>query len=304
MRKPNFFIIGAPKCGTTALSEYLRSHPRIFISEPKEPMYFNTDHNIHGLPHYTSKYRTENDYLICFKHATEDDIAIGEASTWYLYSQVAIDNILTFNPDARFIIMIRNPVDLVYALHSEFLYSGYEDIEDFEAAWNVQEERQKKQHLPTGRVEPKLLIYSEVGKLGRQLEHVYQKVSPERVKIIRFEDFASDTAKIYKKTLKFLDVPYDGRTDFPIVNQNKHIRSRRLHRALITLNRNIVATRLAIMAQRVFGVPSLGISSKILLHNTKIKKRLPLSNDIYKHLTTYFQEDQDKLSFLIEKYNA
>jgi hypothetical protein len=37
-RKPNFFIVGAPKCGTTALSEYLRSHPDVFFSSPKEPL--------------------------------------------------------------------------------------------------------------------------------------------------------------------------------------------------------------------------------------------------------------------------
>ena len=112
IQPPNFFIIGAPKCGTTALSEYLRTHPDVFFSEPKEPNYFNSDVVSKKLYYYTSL----EDYLEkCFSGA-EGYKAVGEGSVRYLSSAVAVDNILKLYPNAKFIIMLRNPVDLGYSL--------------------------------------------------------------------------------------------------------------------------------------------------------------------------------------------
>ena len=63
MTRPNFFIVGAPKCGTTALSEYLREHPNAFLCQPKEPHYFATDFPTHR---YVTK---EEAYLKLFREA-------------------------------------------------------------------------------------------------------------------------------------------------------------------------------------------------------------------------------------------
>lgn len=95
--KPNFFIIGAPKCGTTALCEYLRAHPRIGMSIPKEPHYFCTD--------CTTRFRTiytQQEYLRCFDHVQDGCAVAGEGSVWYLFSEAAVVNILRFAPDAKF----------------------------------------------------------------------------------------------------------------------------------------------------------------------------------------------------------
>ena len=72
--RPNFFIVGAPKCGTTALSHYLRQHPRIFFSLPKEPHYFATD-----LPRYRMVTH-EPAYLEYFRGAGPQHTAVGEGS--------------------------------------------------------------------------------------------------------------------------------------------------------------------------------------------------------------------------------
>ena len=92
--QPNFFIIGAPKCGTTSMSVYLSSHPDIIISDPKEPHYFSDDINNGGI-------RDMKVYLDCFSSDDKKVNAIGEASTLYLYSKVAVPNILKFNKDVR-----------------------------------------------------------------------------------------------------------------------------------------------------------------------------------------------------------
>ena len=82
MKKPNFFIIGAPKCGTTALARYLSEHNDIFMCQPKEPNYFSSD-----LPMRQPGVESIDEYLNLFSDADDSCKAVGEASVWYLYSK-------------------------------------------------------------------------------------------------------------------------------------------------------------------------------------------------------------------------
>ena len=117
MKKPNFFIVGAPRCGTTALSEYLRGHPNVFFSQPKEIGFFATD-----FPGSRVITRFE-DYMALFNDVQPDHLRVGEGSVWYMYSREAARNIHEYNPKAKLIVMLRNPVDLVHSLHSQLLLS-------------------------------------------------------------------------------------------------------------------------------------------------------------------------------------
>ena len=96
--KPNFFIIGAPKCGTTSLWTWLVSHPNIFLPLEKEPHYFNTDDARRGV--LTSLEQFE----ALFRDVRDEHIAICEASVWYLSSRTAVRNILQYQPNARLIV--------------------------------------------------------------------------------------------------------------------------------------------------------------------------------------------------------
>ena len=82
MKRPDFFIVGAPKGGTTAMNNYLRQHPQIFMSPRKEAHHFGAD--LYA-PHWA---RDEAAYLALFAGAG-DEKRIGEASVWYLLSQHA-----------------------------------------------------------------------------------------------------------------------------------------------------------------------------------------------------------------------
>src|SRR6185436_3306607 len=132
--RPDFFIVGAFKAGTTALYEYLRVHPQIFMSVPKEPMYFGAD--------LTPRYRrmTEDEYLALFRDARPNQHA-GEASPWYLYSTSAAAEINDFALDGRVIIMLRNPVDVMYSQHSQLVFNQREDLADFGAALDAEPDR-------------------------------------------------------------------------------------------------------------------------------------------------------------------
>ena len=140
--KPNFFIVGAPKCGTTALYEYLRPHPNIFMSEVKEPHFFAKDFGAYP------RIKTLREYNAIFAGSTEEHLRVGEASVYYLRSSVAIANIHEFNPEARLIAMFRNPVEMVHSFHSQLLYISEETVADFETAWRLQERRSRGLDLP------------------------------------------------------------------------------------------------------------------------------------------------------------
>ena len=80
--KPNFFVVGGPKCGTTAMVEFLRTHPEVFISEPKEINFFADN-----LPKIKFVEKLQ-DYLNLFKKAVNYKI-IGDASIFYMFSEIA-----------------------------------------------------------------------------------------------------------------------------------------------------------------------------------------------------------------------
>lgn len=216
--KPNFFIIGAPKSGTTALSEYLRAHPQVFFSEPKEVQYFAEDFKGRFIT-------TEKDYLKLFRESNpHKHLAIGEGSAIYLFSDVAVPKILEFQPDAKFIVMLRNPVNLVQSFHLEMLDGGLENIVSFVADWNLENQRRLGKHISKFCLDEKYLFYSDWGRLGTQLQRALSVIPKERLKIILFDDFVQDTAAVYRDTLMFLGLPDDGRMNFPKVNEKRYTR--------------------------------------------------------------------------------
>jgi hypothetical protein len=225
MGKPDFFLVGAPRCGTTSMIEYLRQHPDIFVPALKEPMFFCTDVNIGP----GSRHLTWEEYLALFDGAEHQ--VCGEGSTWYLYSLVAARQIRNFNPDAKIIIMLREPVDFMYSLHTLNLYMGFQDIRDFEQALGAIPDRLEGNQLPKGRNWPphriqRSLLYTEAAKFAGQVERYLDEFGKDQVFIILFDDFVQDTAHIFQQTLAFLGVDPDFRPDFKTHNQSRQIRSR------------------------------------------------------------------------------
>ncbi len=280
MTKPNFFIIGAPKCGTTALSEYLRTHPQVFLSNPKEPHFFNSD--------FSNRYVTTlEDYMKLYSGVDEGHLAVGEASTRYLFSTVAVPEIMKFNPHAKIIVMVRNPVDMTYSLHSQAVFNGIEDVLVFSKAWRLQESRREGKHVPLICPDPKLLMYGDICLLGHQLEQLYSSVPRDQVKVIVFDDFISRTRDVYEEVLHFLVLQSDGRKDFPRVNVKKSYRLIFLQEMLFRLG----------TLKRVLGIRrGLGIYNIITRLNAKEARRKELPYELRRELQIFFKEDIDKLS--------
>lgn len=210
-RLPDFFIVGAPKCGTTALYHYLSMHPGIYMPTFKEPHFFSGD-----FPRFGKIHDLES-YLDLFEDAP-DNARTGEASVWYLYSNCAISRILDANPDARIIAMLRNPVTMAKSLHRQLILSLREDIVDFESAWRAQYDRRSGKHLPLYCPEPSHLQYADVCRYSRQVERMLAVVPEAQLKILIYEEFFSDVRAQYDSVTEFLGVECDRRTVFPHIN--------------------------------------------------------------------------------------
>ena len=222
-RFPDFYILGAPKAGTSSLAQYLDERDDVFISKPKEPRYFAEDFGDRPIA-------DDQIYLDLFKDAPESAL-LGEGTTDYLVSTVAVDRILAVRPDAKLIAMLRNPVEIVFAMHAQERKNGYETIAEPDEAWAAIETRKAGRNLPSLCQEPKRLFYDDRCLLGEQIQRIKGKVGANQLKIIFMEDFAKRTAEIYQETLDFLGLPADGRTEFAVHNSRHHIK----HPGLIQL---------------------------------------------------------------------
>ena len=205
-RRPNLFLIGAPKSGTTSLYEYLNGHPDIYMSQHKEPFYFSPD--IRGGPRENYRYGAdEARYLALFDEA-RDERWIGEASTRYVYSRQAPELVKAFSPDARIVLMLRNPIDMIHAMHNERVAQGEETVTDFEGALALDDERLAGRSLPPGSNELGA-TYRPRGRFGEQLERWLQHFDRSAVHVIVFEEFAADTPGAFRRVLEFLEIDAD-----------------------------------------------------------------------------------------------
>lgn len=225
MKRPDFFIVGAFKAGTTALYEYLRAHPQIFMSVPKEPMYFGAD--------LTPRYRrmTEPEYLALFKDARAHQRA-GEASPWYLYSTAAPAEIKAFEPAARIVIMLRNPVDVMYSQHSQLVFNQREDLTDFAAALAAEPDRLAGRRVPADAIRPEALFYRKSVRFAEQVRRYLDVFGEADVHFIVFDDLVADPTSVYRATLEFLGVDPSVPLDPTVYNPNRTARSGRLQRAI------------------------------------------------------------------------
>lgn len=229
VRPPNLFIIGAPKCGTTALATYLAERKDVFLSNPKEPHHFSTDIGWHLTP-------GRNEYLDLFKAAGDQHKIVCDASVFYLYSDAAVPAILAFNPDAKCIVMVRNPVDMVISMHGEARLDGTEDIADVEAAWHA---HLRKSDRPDASTIPPIMAYQKVAMNGALLQRLYERADRSRVLVLVFDDFQSNTAREYRRVLEFLGLADDSRTHFPVHNAMKPVKWYRLHKLLVRIRSSL-----------------------------------------------------------------
>lgn len=282
---PNFFIVGAPKCGTTALYTYLGTHADIFFpADAKEPHYYNDD--MPGFRWYTDR----SDYLALFEsEAARSSTVRGEASVQYLYSRVAAANIAQEAPGARILICLRGIVPFLRSYHNQMLNNLDEDILDLEQAWQV-----------SGQVrlvarEASMLDYKSIGLFAQQIDRYRAAFPDNQIRIIHLEDFIADPRGMYQALVSWLGLDDDGRIAFPPVHAATTQRSRAL--AGLIKSPPPVIRRSVQAIKRVAGVRSLGLARKIQkLNVTQINYAKELDPELVREIKTHYVPDQRALA--------
>jgi hypothetical protein len=295
IKKPNFFIIGAPKCGTTSLSEYLRTHPDIYFSNPKEPHYFNKDMLNEHKNHFTEKKYLKK----CFTDSTRYK-AVGEGTAMYLFSKEAVPNILKFNPEAKFIIMIRNPIEMFFSFFSTLFIQLVENQKDPQRAWELQENRAKGKSIPLGRKHSELLQYGQICKLGEQIERLFENVpNKKNIIIIEFEEFKKNTKKCYEDVLVFLGLKTDNKNNFSIYNKGAQFKNIAIAKILHLMGQGLLGKTSQKM-KKMLKIKHWCFSVKIARWNSK-NIEFKQNKKFEEKLISYFRDDIKKLSEIIGK---
>lgn len=226
-RIPNFFIVGKPKAGTTALHYLLAQHPDIFMSSFKEPHHFHLEHVQAGMERNRGMsglaYKDRDKYLELFQDATNEKV-VGESSTGYLYSKSAAREIAKFNPDAKILMVLREPVDFMHSFHSQLLRSANENEPDFRTALKLEESRKQGQNIPFTATYPENLLYVDQALYADQVKRYFEVFDSKNIKVVIYEDLRADNLQIYREILEFLEVDPEFTPQLKDVNKTRRVR--------------------------------------------------------------------------------
>jgi len=234
-KKANLFVVGAMKAGTTSFMELLSMHDDIYTSPVKEPHFF-IDHLPDNLyepsrffsletylaekfpePLHITKIQTEQQYQQLFS-LSEDEKYRGEGSTAYLHAQESAQLIHTYNPNAKIIVLVRDPLKRTFSHYKMNLGKG-RDKKPFEIILLEELELYKNGQLPWNSYLG-MSFYNEA-------IHRYTKLF-DQVLILNFEDFTANTGEILKKVARFLEIAPFGDLDVSHKNKSKTLRFQKL----------------------------------------------------------------------------
>lgn len=197
-------IVGAPRCGTTTLARLLAGRPDVCFSSPKEPHFFAIN-DLADQPDGALRDAVERGYLDrFFHHCDGSEQLLAEGSVSYLYAPERMAAILRLWPDARFVIALRDPFQMLPSLHQRHVYQGDETERDFERAWRLVPERASGRSIPRTCLDPRLLRYDEAGRLGHHVERFFRAVGKERCLVTLHEDLVADPQAVYRRLEDFL----------------------------------------------------------------------------------------------------
>jgi hypothetical protein len=295
MTMPNFLLIGAAKCGTDALCDYLSQHPKVYVSANKEPNFFVAEgqpkipyrgpRDRDVLTGFDSWISTVEDYRALFDGVTTER-AIGEGSTWYIYDESAPGRIRCHVPHARIIAILRNPVDRAYSAFTMMLRDGRETTTDFGRALAMEDGRVQDRWEP-------LWHYRRMGFYHAQVKRYYDAFGPARVRVVLHDDFVARPRDVMRDIFGFLEVDDGFEPDTTRqLNVSSVPRSLAVQR-FVTGRNPIKAIAKAVapddLRQRI---------KEKLVHST-LTKPAPLAPELRQQLAGVFREDVLQLQDLL-----
>jgi len=292
-QRPNLFIVGAQKAGTSALAGWLSQHPQVYMSFPKEPGFLafgETGYALndgYGNPAPASSYvvRDHNSYLALFAGAQAQHRVIGEASTWYLNIPGMARKLRDYNPSARIIIILRNPVERAYSAWCHARGDRLEPCDSFADALALEQRR--------GEVEF-LLRYRRMGLYADALEEYLDIIGPTKLLVLFYEDMRGDARVFWGQVCEFLQMDASIEPAFNYrYNRAGNPRSRMLQRLL--RSHRVKQTVRRLLPHRV----SLSIKNR--LDDANLRGFPPMDNTVRDELRDYYRDDIRRLAELTDR---
>jgi hypothetical protein len=292
--KPDVFIVGAPKSGTSAMDHYLAAHPDIFMAK-KEMHVFGSD--LRFGPQF---YRRNQEAYVAEFAARKGKRRAGESSVWYLFSRRAAAEIQAFNPEARILIMLREPAEMLYSLYYQFRFDGNEHLPTFEEALAAEDDRRAGRRMTRQTYLAQGLVYRDTARYTEQVGRYFDVFGRERVQVIIYDELAADARGVYRRALEFLGVDASRiETDFQVINGNKSVKYSAL-RGL--LNDPLVRSTAVAIGRRlprpVFAALH-NVERRLWKINSRPEKRPPLAAEVRAQLQREFAPEVERLSELL-----
>jgi len=206
MTLPTFVIAGAQKCGTTSLAGAVRQHPQIHLSRRKEIHFFDR-HFDRGLDWYREQFTPKP------HHAQ-----VGEATPAYMYDPVARERMIATLPEARIVIILRNPVDRAYSHYWHKRRLGDESLPTFEEAMAAEPLRRERAGV-RARIG---FAYVDRGHYIDQIEQLVASQGRDRVHVMLLDDLVRDQTGSLKALLEFLEVDPGPAAELEVRKRNSY----------------------------------------------------------------------------------
>lgn len=221
--RPDALIIGAPKAGTSALHTALARHPQVHASPVKEPKYYMcTDapppaYRGPGDAHSQREWIWRaDDYARLFAAAPEESVRL-ESTPFYLYLRSARRRIAEELPEAKFVVVVRDPIDRAYSNWMHLYVDGLEPEADFLAACRAEDQRIRDGWAP-------FWHYQRMGRYGEQLADLLAHVERERVFVLRYFQLVSKPTETLNRVSRFLGIAEDQVETVPPDNSRGFVR--------------------------------------------------------------------------------
>lgn len=280
MKNANVFIGGVQKSGTTSLHYFLSKHPDIFIPQiPEELHFFDIDEN----------YAKGLDWYRAFFSQWQGEPIVGQTSPLYIYQPEVPARIKNFNPDAKFIFILRNPIDRAYSHYWNSVRFGYETL-SFEEALAQETVRINKNSRFR-----RHYSYVDRGRYTKQLLRYYELFPRENILVLLFDQLKKSYIDIGDLCGQFLDIDPDK---FVYSEEQKSVRNKAKIPRFIFLQRLISKQYEKLSRHEQFNIPlAVQVIEKI---NYKDIKYIPMKEETKLKLLAEFKNEIINLQELLD----
>lgn len=288
--QPNTFLIGAQKCATTSVYDWLSQHPEICA-----PM------SVKDFEYFTRPEYFNNEALLSgyYKDLLKNESVIMQGSVHYIYFEEALKRITNTSPKSKFILIVRNPIERAISAYKYAVKFNYEDL-PIEQAFKAESDRLKSKDI---RVLSEL-TYKTHGLYFEQISKLYELIDKNQLHIVLYEDISTNPEKVTTDLFKFLEVDPKFIPTFRSFNNTGKIRSKWIQK--IGFGDGPIRNFFVRKVFRAFLSEEKWAKLRFLIihantKNTKSDYTNQLNKDFLDELNQFFKSDIESLELLLKR---